>query len=125
MDKHPNQGDAGILSVHVTETGHVSLLGSCATLPCLPNKFLLSSEDTVFVNSLLRQFVNLLVVGAVPFATFAMAFNRKFSYDKAPNGGLHSEEVKGRPKEPAVKGMKRYGQFGFKLKNCPCPCLMC
>ena len=77
---------------------------------CLKNKFLFSSEDTAFDISLLRQAANLLIVGAVPFATFAMAFNRKFRYNKAPSGGPPSGEEERRPKGPAVKRMNRYCQ---------------
>lgn len=47
---------------------------------CLDNQFLLSSEDTAFDLSLIRQCASLLVVGAVPFFTFARSYNRRFDY---------------------------------------------
>ena len=43
-------------------------------------EFLLSFEDTAVDLSLLRQFANLLVVGAVPFSTYAKSYNRRFGY---------------------------------------------
>ena len=46
----------------------------------LQKEFLLSSEDTAVDLSLLRQFANLLVVGAVPFPTYAKSYNRRFGY---------------------------------------------
>ena len=49
---------------------------------CLDNEFLLSSEDTAFHMSLMRQCASLLVVGAVPFSTFATSYNRRFGYIK-------------------------------------------
>lgn len=69
----------------------------------LENEFWLSSEDTAFDISLLRHwFANLLVVGAVAFATFTMAFNRKFGCKETLAEGevvpLHG---------PVVKRMKR------------------
>ena len=42
--------------------------------------FLLSTEDTAFDMTLLNECANLLVVGAVPFSTFASAYNRQFAY---------------------------------------------
>ena len=47
----------------------------------LANEFLLSSVDTAFQNALVKQCASVLVVGAVPFATFAQTFNRRFGYD--------------------------------------------
>lgn len=49
---------------------------------CLENEFLLSSEDTAFHMSLIRQCASLLVVGAVPFSTFASSYNQRFGYIK-------------------------------------------
>ena len=46
----------------------------------LRNEFLLSSEDTAFHLSLLKQCANLLIVGAVPFSTFTNSYNRRFGY---------------------------------------------
>ena len=42
--------------------------------------FFLSSEETAFEMSLLQQYAALLVVGALPFSTFAEAYNRRFNY---------------------------------------------
>lgn len=68
----------------------------------LEGHFLLSSEDTAFDLSLLRQCANFLIVGAVPFATFAMAFNRKFGFSSLCNDD-EERKING----PAVKRMKR------------------
>ena len=46
---------------------------------CPQKEFLLSSDRAVDL-SLLRQFANLLVVGAVPFSTYAKSYNRRFGY---------------------------------------------
>ena len=43
----------------------------------LQNQYLLSSEDTAFDNTLLRQCTNFLIVGAVPFATIRVATRRR------------------------------------------------
>ena len=69
---------------------------------CLANLFLLSSEDTAFQNALVKQCANFLVVGAVPFATFAQTFNRRFGYD-----GRSKSNENGIQSGPAVKRMKR------------------
>lgn len=42
---------------------------------CLKNDYLLSTEDTAFQVSLLRQCENLLIVGAVAFSTFTRSYN--------------------------------------------------
>ena len=47
---------------------------------CLEYEFLLSSEETALDLSLIRQCANLLIVGAVPFSTYARSYNRKFGY---------------------------------------------
>ena len=47
---------------------------------CLTADFFLASEETAFQMSLLRECASFLVVGAVPFATFAEAYNRRFDY---------------------------------------------
>ena len=69
---------------------------------CLANEFLLSSENTAFQNALVKQCANFLVVGAMPFATFAQTFNRRFGCygrSKSNESGIQSG--------PAVKRMKR------------------
>ena len=73
---------------------------------CLANEFLLSSEDTAFQNALVKQCASFLVVGAVPFATFAQTFNRRFGYDEGYDGTSKSNE-NGIQRGPAVKRMKR------------------
>lgn len=45
---------------------------------CLQNKYLLSTEDTAFDISLIRQCFRLLIVGNVAFATFTASYNRCF-----------------------------------------------
>ena len=75
----------------------------------LENEFLLSSEDTAFDMSLIRQCGNFLVVGAVPFSTFAKTYNRQFGYSVEANEdseGQLAEEPKG-----SVKRMKRLVSF--------------
>ena len=49
---------------------------------CLQNKYLLSTEDTAFDMSLLKQCCSLLIVGAVAFSTFTASYNRRFGYLK-------------------------------------------
>ena len=92
------------LSTHVVVIYHEqrgSYLGSCVTKCCRNckvyehygywtkegkrhfnddclKKHLLSSEDTAFQTTFVKQCANFLVVGAVPFATFAQVFNRRF-----------------------------------------------
>jgi hypothetical protein len=46
----------------------------------LQNKYLLSTEETAFDVRLLKNFASLLVVGAIPFTTYADAYNRQFSF---------------------------------------------
>ena len=72
---------------------------------CLENEFLLSSEDTAFDMSLIRQCDNFLVVGAVPFSTFARTYNRQFGYSLEVNDDSEAQLV-GEPKG-GVKRMKR------------------
>lgn len=61
--------------------------------------YLQSSEDTAFDLNLLKECSNLLVVvGAVPFSTYAASYNRRFHYTKTAN-----PEIKG----PQVKRTKR------------------
>lgn len=62
--------------------------------------FLLSTEDTAFELALLRQHAHLLVLGAVPFSTFAAYYNRRFGYCSGD-----SEEL---GQQPKVKRMKKY-----------------
>ena len=63
-------------------------------------EFLVSSEDTAFEMDVLAEFSNLLVIGAVPFSTYASSYNRRFQYCKVAT----SNNVVAR-----VKRMKRYG----------------
>lgn len=60
--------------------------------------FLLSTEDTAFDMILLKECSNLLVVGAVPFSTFASAYNRRFGYRNISN----------KDEKPKFKRLKRY-----------------
>jgi len=53
--------------------------------------------------TLVKQCANFSVVGAVPFATFAQTFNRRFGYDVSREKGN-----KGTPSGPAIKRMKRW-----------------
>ena len=62
-------------------------------------EFLLSSEDTAFEMDVLAQCNNLLVIGAVPFSTYAASYNRRFQYCKMAT----TNEI-----DPKVKRMKRY-----------------
>lgn len=66
---------------------------------CLSSEFLLSSEDTAFQMDVLAELSNLLVIGAVPFSTYACSYNRRFQYSKVTttNEG-----------DSRVKRMKRY-----------------
>ena len=50
---------------------------------CCESSFLLTSEETVFSVSLLEECESLLVVGAVPFSTFASSYNRRFGYKQS------------------------------------------
>ncbi|CAB4017095.1 Hypothetical predicted protein [Paramuricea clavata] len=47
---------------------------------CLEQDFLLTSEETAYHIPLLEECESLLVVGAVPFSTFASSYNRRFKY---------------------------------------------
>ena len=49
---------------------------------CFSNEFLLSTEETAFQMTLLKQCAMFLVVGAVPFATFAETYNRRFQFHR-------------------------------------------
>ena len=64
---------------------------------CLSLDFILSSEDTAFEIALIKECANLLILGAVPFSTFAASYNRRFDYPKQTNEDM----------EPKVKRMKR------------------
>jgi len=59
--------------------------------------FLLSTEDTAFDMTLLKECSSLLVVGAVPFSTFTTAYNRRFGYASV----IHKQDI------PNSKRMKR------------------
>ena len=61
--------------------------------------FLLSTEDTAFDVQLLKECSNMLVIGAMPFSTYASSYNRRFGYNKTNA----NEEL-----APTVKIMKRY-----------------
>ena len=72
-------------------------------LECLDDEFFLSSEDTAFQTSLLKDCANFLIVGAVPFATFAMVYNRRSGFKCGLQEGEGSSGS-----APVVKRMKRY-----------------
>ena len=65
---------------------------------CLDKEFILSSEDTAFHLSLIRQCASLLNVGAVPFSAFASSYNRRFNYSKESssevNGSARGKRMK-------------------------------
>ena len=71
------------------------------------SEFLLSSEDTAFEIDVLAELSNLLVIGAVPFSTYAASYNRRFQYCKV---GITDDP------DPRDKRMKRYvGKFVLRL----------
>lgn len=47
----------------------------------LHGDFLLPTENTEFDMNLVQSFCSLLVVGALPFSTFADSYNRRFGYN--------------------------------------------
>lgn len=49
---------------------------------CLNQEFLLRSEETAFHVPLLKECGSLLLVGAVPFSSFASSYNHRFGYRK-------------------------------------------
>lgn len=61
--------------------------------------YLQSSEDTAFDIQLLKECGSLLVLGALPFSTYASSYNKRFGYNKKEKQGDHN---------PAVKRIKRY-----------------
>ena len=63
-------------------------------LSCLQLAFLLSTEDTAFDMTLIKQCKSLLIVGAVAFATFSASYNRQFDY-KSGRKEAHEEELQG------------------------------
>ena len=63
------------------------------------SEFLLSSEDTAFQMDVLAEYNNLLVIGAVPFSTYAASYNRRFQYSKMAT----TNDI-----DTKVKRMKRY-----------------
>ena len=63
------------------------------------SEFRLSSEDTAFQMDILAECNNLLVIGAVPFSTYAASYNRCFQYCKM----AMTNDI-----DPKVKRMKRY-----------------
>lgn len=70
---------------------------------CLENKFLLSSEDTPFHMSLIRQCASPLVVGTVPFSKFASSYTQRFGYMKE----MIATEVDGSAGGKVTKRMKQ------------------
>lgn len=64
-------------------------------LSCLQLPFLLSTEDTAFDMTLLKQCKSMLIVGAVAFATFSASYNRQFGYKSGKNEA-HEEELQGK-----------------------------
>ena len=71
------------------------------------SEFLLSSEDTAFEIDVLAELCSLLVIGAVPFSTYAASYNRRFQYCKV---GITDDP------DPRDKRMKRYvGKFVLRL----------
>ena len=71
------------------------------TKDSLQLEFLLSTKDTAFEFAFLHQYSQLLILGALPFSTFAASYNRRFNYrtvDQEFCGDDH----------PKVKTLKRY-----------------
>lgn len=66
----------------------------CFDRDCLTLDFFMSSEETVFDIALIQECMSLLVVGAVPFSTFAASYNRRFGYRKLKDVGSHEGNVK-------------------------------
>ena len=56
--------------------------------------YLQSTEDTAFDLNLLKDCSNLLVVGAVPFSTYATSYNRRFHHTKTANAEIKGPQVK-------------------------------
>ena len=69
----------------------------------------MSFEETVFDMQMMKENASLLVMGALPFRTFAAFYNRRFGYNKV-QGELDGERNKG-------KRMKRFASHIFK-HNC-------
>ena len=63
-------------------------------------EFLFSTEDTAFEFALLQQYAQLLVLGALPFSTFAASYNRRFKY--------HNLDLEVGEGHPRVKRLKKY-----------------
>ena len=72
--------------------------------------FLLSTEDTAFEFALLRQYAQLLVLGALPFSTFAASYNRRFYYHHVDPQGCEDDHSK-------VKRLKKYVSILMKCLN--------
>ena len=53
----------------------------------LNNEFILISEETALDIDLLKDMSNLLIVGAVPFSTYASSYNRRFGLKEKNNSG--------------------------------------
>ena len=56
--------------------------------------YLQSTEDTAFDLNLRKDCSNLLVVGAVPFSTYATSYNRRFNHTKTANAEIKGPQVK-------------------------------
>ena len=61
--------------------------------------YLQAFEDTAFDMQLLKECGSLLVLGALPFSTYASSYNKRFGYNK---------KEKQDDQNPAVKRIKRY-----------------
>lgn len=57
-------------------------------------KYLQSFKDTAFEMNLLQESSNLLIIGTVPFKTYASSFNRRFCYVQATTDGEHKQTAK-------------------------------
>lgn len=73
---------------------------------CLKKKYMLSTEDTAFDLSLLKQCGSLLIVGAVAFSTFTASYNRRFQYLKK-NSTQEFPDKEGFKASVARKRLKR------------------
>ncbi len=72
-------------------------------------EFLISSEETVFDMTLMRENASLLVMGVLPFRTFTASYNRQFKYGSSL-GNANREKNK-------VKRMIRFETF-FLIYRC-------
>ncbi len=72
--------------------------------------FMISSEETVFDMMLMRENASLLVMGTLPFRTFAASYNQWFGYGSTMRNE-NGEKSK-------VKRMKRFDTFHVILSQC-------